>query len=243
MFESAIQEYMKYQESSPEELEDVQFIDCAFETLGVKEMDALMKYPNIEFLNLASVGLKSVTTAFPSHPKISVVILSNNELTDDVVETLAKLSNLESLALDGNQVTSVDSFKHLVGLSGLREVAISDCPVTASDPDYRTKLFALLPQLELVDGVDKEGKNHRESSSEELSEDVDSDDSQQDSIDLSELYGESFGEEDDEDDEDEDDEDDEDEDDEDDDDDDVEEDDEDDEEEESGQDAKRTRHE
>jgi hypothetical protein len=240
MFESAIQEYMKYQESSPEELEDVQFIDCAFETLGVKEMDALMKYPNIEFLNLASVGLKSVTSAFPSHPKISVVILSNNELTDDVVETLAKLSNLESLALDGNQVTSVDSFKHLVGLSGLREVALSDCPVTASDPEYRSKLFALLPQLELVDGVDKEGKSHRESSSEELSEDVDSDDSQQDSIDLSELYGESFGEEDDGDEDEEDDDDDDEDNDDDEDDDDVEEDDE---EEESGQDAKRTRHE
>ena len=240
MFESAIQEYMKYQESSPEELEDVQFIDCNFETLGQQEMDSLLKYPNIEFLNLANVGLKSVSASFPAHPKISVVILSNNELSEGVVETLTNLSNLESLALDGNQITSLDSFKHLASLSALREIALADCPVTVSDPEYRSKLFELLPQLQLVDGVDKDGNNLSSSSAGSSDEaDYDSENSQQESVDLSAFLGEFDGEDDEEDfdDDEEDDEDDDEDEDEDEDDDDEEDDDE------SGQDAKRTRHE
>jgi len=251
MFNKAIQEYIKEQDSVVDEIEDVQFIDSTFETLGEEDLNALLNYPNIEFLNLANVGLKNISASFPSHEKIGAVILSNNRLSDDVIATLTNLKNLESLALDGNQITSIDSFKILSDLSNLREIALADCPI-ASETDYRSKLFEILPQLQLVDGHDKDGQEIMDDSDEVDEDDIeddqdDDDDSDMDSVDLQDFYAKNLGE--DEDDEDEDEEDDDDEDDDDDEEEEEEEeeedddDDEDDEEEEDESDYKRARHE
>ena len=154
--QSAFQEFIKEQETSAAELNDLMFIDKQFDTLTVDDMKVLSECENLEFLNFAEVGLKSIEAPFPVLPSVSALILSNNHLSNDCISLLVGFENLESLALDGNQITSLEKFATLAGLSKLREISLADCPVTESK-DYRSKLFSLLPQLQIVDEEDKDG--------------------------------------------------------------------------------------
>jgi hypothetical protein len=155
--QSAIDEYIKEAQTSPEELMDLQFLDKMFETISEEELAIFAKYPALEFVNLANVGLKAVSSQFPANTKISCLIMSNNQLTDDVIETLAPLSELETLGLDGNSIDSLEKFKLLTNLPLLREIALEGNPITESVADYRAKLFAMIPQLQIVDDVDRDG--------------------------------------------------------------------------------------
>ena len=211
---TAIQEYIKEQTLTPTELTEMMFIDTQFETISADEMKALAQYENLEFLNFAECGLKSVEAPFPFLRNCGAVLFSSNALNNDVIETLVNLENLESLALDGNQITSLDKFSLLGKLAKLREVCLIDCPVAQTE-DYRAKLFALLPQVQIIDDVDREGNVVELEDSEEDFSDDESGSFDEEEIDLENLYGtedddeEEDDEEDDDEDEDEEDEDDE----------------------------------
>ncbi len=177
---SAIEAYIKEAETTAEELMDVQFLDTKFEDLTAGDLKVLYQYPSLEFVNFANVGLKTVSSHFPANAKISCLVFSNNQLDDSIVECLTNLTGLESLALDGNDIKSIEKFKLLLGLCNLREVSLDGNPITESTEDYRTKLFEMLPQLRIIDGFDKEGNEVEES------DDFDEEDSE---IDLAEFYG------------------------------------------------------
>ena len=65
-------------------------------------------------------------------------------------------------------------FTHLVivqaKLGKLKSLDLYGCPVT-NQPGYRDQLFGLLPNLHLLDGLDKEGKEGQESSDDEEEDD------------------------------------------------------------------------
>ena len=167
--QSALQEYIKEQEVTASELTELMFIDKEFDTLNAADMKALSECENLEFINFAEVGLKSIEAPFPALASVSALMFSNNSLGNEVISLVAPMENLESLAFDGNQITSLEKFVTLAKLSKLREISLADCPVSQTE-GYRAKLFALLPQLEIVDDEDKDG-NVIEEDSEDLSED------------------------------------------------------------------------
>ena len=153
---AAIQNYIRDENITPPELTEMMFIDTLFETIKADEMKALEQYENLEFVNFAECGLKSIEAPFPALLKCGALLFSNNTLSNDAIGTVVNLVNLESLAFDGNQITSLDNFSLLTGLSKLREISLADCPVTQEE-GYREKLFALLPQVLIIDDVDREG--------------------------------------------------------------------------------------
>ena len=153
---AAIQDHIKEENLTPSELTEMMFIDTAFDKITAKDMKSLAQFENLEFINFAEVGLKSIEAPFPALDQCTAVLFSNNHLGDEAIETLTSLENLESLAFDGNRISSLEKFSLLSGLSKLKEISLSDCPV-ASTQGYREKLFKLLPQLEIVDDQDKEG--------------------------------------------------------------------------------------
>ena len=55
-------------------------------------------------------------------------------------------------------------------LGKLKSLDLYGCPVT-NQPGYRDQLFGLLPNLHLLDGLDKEGKEGQESSDDEEEDD------------------------------------------------------------------------
>lgn len=213
---AAIQNYLRDEKITPPELTEMMFIDTQFESIKADEMKAFEQYENLEFVNFAECGVKSIEAPFPALLKCGALLFSNNALSNDAIGTVVNLANLESLAFDGNQITSLDNFSLLAGLSKLREISLADCPVAQED-GYREKLFSLLPQVQIIDDVDREGNviELDESEDEFDSEDSDiSDDGEgsEDFAGLEDIEGSEDGEDDDEDDDDEDDEDEEDED-------------------------------
>ena len=173
---SYIHNHLREENLTPVELTEVIFIDVEFESLSAGELKGLEQYENLEFISFAECGLKSVEAAFPSLPNCAALIFSNNELTDEVIPHLVKLCNLESLALDGNRIESLEKFKLLSIMPKLREISLSDCPVAASE-DYRERLFEILPQLEIIDDMNRDGEviefeesDESDDSSEEFSE-------------------------------------------------------------------------
>lgn len=187
---TAIQDFVRDETLTPAELTEMMFIDKEFEAITADEMKALSQYENLDFMSFASVGLKSIEAPFPALANCGAVLFSNNSLGNEVLSTLVNLVNLESLALDGNPITSLDKFALLSCMPKLREISLSDCPV-ADAADYRAKLFAILPQVQIIDDVDREG-NAIELSSDEESEEVDFDSEDEDSegpVDLGEFFG------------------------------------------------------
>lgn len=193
---AAIQDHIKEENLTPSELTEMMFIDTAFEKITAEDMRSLAQYENLEFINFAEVGLKSIEAPFPALGQCTAVLFSNNHLGDEAIETLTSLENLESLALDGNQISSLETFSLLSGLSKLKEISLSDCPV-ASTEGYREKLFKLLPQLEIVDDQDKEGNIIEEEETED-DDSFDDDDEEEifdesgsgeDAAELGEFYG------------------------------------------------------
>lgn len=66
--------------------------------------------------------------------------------------TLRTLAALEDLWLNDNQVERFDDAEHLVPLAGLRTLYLERNPL-ARDFEYRTRLEALLPELDQIDAV------------------------------------------------------------------------------------------
>jgi len=139
-------------------LTEIVFIDASFESISKDEMEGFGAYENLEFINFAEVGLKSIQAPFPELNKCLSIMFSNNSLDESVISTLVKLRNLESLALDGNQIGSLEKFHYLAGLRNLREISLVGCPAARSE-GYRGKLFAILPQLEIIDDMNKAGES------------------------------------------------------------------------------------
>jgi acidic leucine-rich nuclear phosphoprotein 32 family protein A/C/D len=61
------------------------------------------------------------------------------------------------LKLGNNLIRNFDNLKQLGKVDGLINLDLSSNPVTEVQ-DYREALFELIPSLEVLDGLDKEGQ-------------------------------------------------------------------------------------
>ena len=98
--------------------------------------------------------------------------LSENNILDDL-SALCNCPKLQEIDLAGNKIADVDMLKPLADLKDLKILDLFGCPITESD-DYRQKVFNLLPQLELLDRADKDGKEVEVESEDQDDEEEDS---------------------------------------------------------------------
>lgn len=69
---------------------------------------------------------------------------------------LTKYKKLEQLILLSNNVSSFQIIQKLKCLNDLKELDLSDNPICNTE-DYRKKIFDLLPNLEILDRLDRYG--------------------------------------------------------------------------------------
>lgn len=170
--EAALKRFAGEVETAEHDLDEV---DLDGELEGVPELDdadmkALSKCPNLASLSLAENGLRKIHANFPALHKLASLDLRNNELSSDVLGTVSRLDHLEVLMLTDNAIKTLDKFTNLKPLSKLQYIGLEGCPVTETIPDYREKLFAMLPQVGVIDFVDREG-NQLERPADETDED------------------------------------------------------------------------
>ncbi|KAJ0252287.1 hypothetical protein HA466_0131000 [Hirschfeldia incana] len=116
--------------------------------------EILEKYPNLEHLSIAGVGVSSLDR-FPRLGKLQKLVLSDNRISGGLKFLVrAGLGSLRDLDLSNNRI---GLFEDLVPLAELRLVSLDlyKCPVTKVK-DYRARVFGLVKSLKYLDKMDAE---------------------------------------------------------------------------------------
>ncbi|GAX81573.1 hypothetical protein CEUSTIGMA_g9001.t1 [Chlamydomonas eustigma] len=115
-------------------------------------------YQGLTVLSLSNTYVSNLA-GFPTLPLLKILILSENRISGGL-EHLAQgsLVNLKMLDLAFNVgIKRLDQLEPLKKLPELKKLCLDGCPVK-DVPGFHEKVFELLPGLEYLDQMDKQGK-------------------------------------------------------------------------------------
>ncbi|OMJ77672.1 hypothetical protein SteCoe_22663 [Stentor coeruleus] len=138
-----------------EEVEELNLESWRAKTISPQEKKILEKYVNLDYLSLSGCGLESLKN-FPVLSRLIKLDLNENSIKTGL-ENLNGLKDLMQLSFTKNKLDLIESFRPLSALTSLVYLDIDGCPVTQID-DYRNKLFAIIPNLQVIDTIDRNGK-------------------------------------------------------------------------------------
>lgn len=148
----------KLGEHAPNEIEEL-ILDNLFKDypcLTSDQRKALEQYTNLFHLSLNHLGLTKVEN-FPQIFTLQVLEINDNKLTGEDFELLPNLfPNLYKLKVSQNQILTLDVFKPFKS-SKLSKIEIKNNPITQTNPEYKSELFAMIPGLKIVDNLDTGG--------------------------------------------------------------------------------------
>ncbi|OMJ70595.1 hypothetical protein SteCoe_31394 [Stentor coeruleus] len=142
-------------------------------SISLDEKLLLETFTNLESLSITGCGLKSLDN-FPALPKLLRLELCDNRLRNNL-KSLLVLPSLTMLSLAGNQISSLEELEILSPLTNLASIDLFNCPVTLVN-GYSEKVFAMFKNLQVLDGVDKNGEEVSVASEDEEDEEEDDDD-------------------------------------------------------------------
>jgi hypothetical protein len=116
----------------------------------------LEKYTNLIHLSLNNFGLKSITN-FPKLPNLKSLEIRQNKLNgSDFAELKSLYPNLQKLKVGDNPLKSIEIFKVFTQFPNLRKIELSESEI-AKKETYRDELFRLLPEVEVIDRMTRDG--------------------------------------------------------------------------------------
>ncbi len=90
--------------------------------------------------------------SFPSLPALRRLQLSDNRISGGLEALAAGAPGVESLNLSNCKIPSVEALRPLASLASLSALDLTGCPLASGDDAaYRAAVFALLPQLKMLD--------------------------------------------------------------------------------------------
>jgi hypothetical protein len=113
------------------------------------------EFENLKYLTLTSVGLTTLK-GFPKLNNLKRLTLQDNCLNGGL-ENLAQCINLTHLDLKGNKIQCIEQLEPLACLKSLRVLELDNCEIAKTER-YRDKIFALLPSVKFIDGLDVNGE-------------------------------------------------------------------------------------
>uniref|UniRef100_A0AC35U2I2 LRRcap domain-containing protein n=1 Tax=Rhabditophanes sp. KR3021 TaxID=114890 RepID=A0AC35U2I2_9BILA len=111
-------------------------------------------FVSIEMISIINSQLKSAQN-LPSLPTLKILDLSVNQIEGNL-KAITVCSNLHHINLSSNPIKNIEDLADLKDLQHLVSLDLYCCPVTLVE-DYRDKVFELLPQLNFLDAIDREG--------------------------------------------------------------------------------------
>lgn len=138
-----------------EEVEELNLESWRAKTISPQEKKLLERYVNLDYLSMSGCGLESLKN-FPVLSKLIKLDLNENSIKTGL-ENLNGLKDLMQLSFTKNKLDSIESFRPLSTLTSLVYLDIDGCPVTQIE-DYRNKLFAIISNLQVIDTIDRNGK-------------------------------------------------------------------------------------
>lgn len=131
----------------------------------VGEFEGLTEeFSSLEKLSVVKAGLTSFK-GFPKLPNLRKLDVSENRISNGLT-LLKDCPNLTHLCLSNNKFKDVSALEPLKSLENLTSLEVANNPFSESE-EVRSRIFSMLPNLELLDNQDKEGN--------EASEDEDDD--------------------------------------------------------------------
>ena len=173
----------------PKEIEELNLdgFNEKVESFKLYHKEGLELYNNLIHLSLNNIGLENLSN-FPEIKCLMILSLKNNKLKGDDFDILPKLyPNLYKLKISFNQIESIDKLSCLNQFQ-LKKIEVKENPFTKNDNEYRDKIYKMLPSLEIVDQMQKNGQEidtsdygNDSSSFEEEEEEDDNDNNEEDS--------------------------------------------------------------
>lgn len=115
----------------------------------------LEEFVNVELLSFSNTGLTSLAN-LPELPELKRIELNGNGLGGSTLKELLKYKQLHTIKFADNNVTDFGEVEALKD-SLLGNLSFAGNPI-AELPDYRDRMFELLPELELLDGKNQAGE-------------------------------------------------------------------------------------
>ena len=150
-----VKEMVGEDELDPTEISNLILDELDIPTLSAEDKAFLEEFTNLEKLAMNKTSLTS-TANFPDAPKLARIELNENGLNGKELKTFAKYKALKTLKFAGNNVEDFKDLECLKGLAELSNINLVDNPVSELD-DYTKTMFKMFPNLEVLDGADKEG--------------------------------------------------------------------------------------
>ncbi|OQV25568.1 putative Acidic leucine-rich nuclear phosphoprotein 32 family member A [Hypsibius exemplaris] len=118
--------------------------------------EKLASYSGLHTLSMINTGLTTLK-GFPHLPLLKKLDVSDNRITGGLNNIADSCPNLENLNLGGNRIKDYETLEPLKNLKELKHLDLYNSSITQAD-DYRDKIFLLLPQLNDLDGYDRDKK-------------------------------------------------------------------------------------
>lgn len=132
----------------PSEVTDLLLDNCkAAKITGLTD-----EFTSLTTMSLINVGLTTLD-GLPKLEALRTIDLSDNKLTGDLDRLVSSCPRLYHVNLCANKIKDIESLAPLKKLEELAALDLFDCDVTES-PDYRQKVFEMIPQLKYLDGFD-----------------------------------------------------------------------------------------
>lgn len=132
--------------------------EVPIKSLSAEDKDYLQEFTLLEMISLNICQLTSLEN-FPTVPSLSRVELAENHLKGDSLAHLSKNTGIVTLKLGGNKIANVSELASLAALTNLKNLDLEGNPVCSNEDYKREKVFEMIPSLEVLDMVTKEGED------------------------------------------------------------------------------------
>ena len=184
----------------PEEIEELCLDEFTenIKSLQPYQKEGLQLYNNLIHLSLNNIGLENLEN-FPEIKSLMILSLKNNKLKGDDFSIIPELyPNLYKLKISFNQIESIDNLSSLKKMK-LKKLEVKENPFTKNDNEYRDKIYNMLPSLDIIDQMMKNGQevdttdygNDSSSSDDEEDENMEDNEDEEDDDDSDEKDGNS----------------------------------------------------
>ncbi|KAH8741180.1 hypothetical protein FG386_000087 [Cryptosporidium ryanae] len=125
--------------------------------LTQEDSEFLSRFSNLQHLSLNATGLQKLDN-FPPLENLKVLEIQDNHISGGL-GVLLNYRNLRCLLLGGNKIRDFNELSLLKELPNLETLSILLNPIAENNPDsYRSIVFETIPNLIVLDEMDKDGK-------------------------------------------------------------------------------------
>lgn len=139
----------------PEEFSKLILDQLKIAHLSDDDKKFLEEFTNLEMLAMNNTGIKSLAN-LPDAPALTRIELTDNHMSGNELKHLLKYPELKTIKFGANNLKDYSELEVLAGLKHLVNLDLDMNPIHDKE-GYKEKVFEMLPQLQVLDGCDREG--------------------------------------------------------------------------------------